>query len=196
LNSDYYDENVPFLGMRSDFIFNNQIDPIRIESIIPSSYSPVKKTRLKDIYRVNMSDLERYLKIYNDPWERCFQRKTRAITHPVILSPSYSKLLYAQPIRDLFYGGAMYGANIDKLVIIGCSLAEYDRYIRQWLYYIKQQYFNYGADNFKEKILIINHASSCKEKRVLKKNYEFLGVKQIEVDFDGFSLKSLAKIFD
>lgn len=182
-------------GLTTDFIFNNQHDVVNLNPFIPWGFKPEIQTSLKDIYWVSVSDLDRYIKAYNSPLERTSSKSLPpAITHPVILSPSYAKLLYSQSIKDLFYGASFYGRDIDKIIIIGCSLTKYDRYIRQWLFDILLQY--YGMSMTRKNILIISNANHCSKKRELKENYSFLGKERMDVDFGGFTEKSLSKIFN
>lgn len=184
-------QNTEFLWVTQDFIFNNQYDWPTLNPIIPKNFKLEKNTRLKDIYWISDMDLNKYFEVCNDPNGRIFKKLSPATTRPVILSPSYTKLLYSQSIKDLFYSASSYGQDTDKIIIIGCSLTKYDRYIRQWVYDICQQYRSMHTP--KSDILIVNYASNCKQKNELKKNYSFIQKFNISLEYDGFTEKTLKK---
>ncbi|MBX9586623.1 MAG: SIR2 family protein [Gammaproteobacteria bacterium] len=178
----------------SDFVFNNQHDkPNELTPLIPYGFKPDRETRLQDIYSISMDDLDRYVKAFNTPFERQNNKLPNALMHPVILSPAHSKLLYSNPIKDLFHGAYFYGRDISKIIIIGCGLPDYDRYIRQWIYGIKTKYF--GMYKAKSNILVINYAETDSDKKSIKNNYSFLNNKNIDFVYDGFSISCLSKIF-
>ncbi|HEN5493959.1 TPA: hypothetical protein U6296_002918, partial [Legionella pneumophila] len=139
---------------------------------------------------ISDQDLNKFIKVYNNPLGRIDNNEAPALTHPILLSPSYSKLLYSDSIKDLFYGAGFYGSDKEQIIIIGCSLVEYDKYIRQWVFDIVRQYR--GMNHTKE-ISIINYASRHKQKIGIQKNYSYLGTDKIKFIFDGFSEKSLAE---
>ncbi|MBX9703233.1 MAG: hypothetical protein K2X39_03680, partial [Silvanigrellaceae bacterium] len=95
--------------------------------------------------------------------------------------------------KDLFHGAYFYGRDISKIIIIGCGLTDYDRYIRQWIYGIKKQYF--GMYIAKSNILVINYAETVREKKSIEYNYSFLNTENIHFMHDGFSKSCLTKIF-
>jgi len=188
------DNHGTFQRLSSDFIFNNQVEHLDLQPLIPSGFKTIKETRLKDVYCISPTDLDSYIEAYNSPWDRIEKGLPRAITHPVILGPSYTKLLYSQSIKDLFYDASQYGADADKIIIIGCSVAQYDRYIRQWLFDISRMY--YGRHKPKKNILVVNRPSARKVEKELKMNYSFMGKGKVDYNFNGFSEKVLPEIFD
>lgn len=175
----------------SDFIFNNQgLDKPQLNPILPLNIESKIETNLKHLYWVTNQDLSKYIKIYNNPIGRIYNNEAPALTHPAILSPAYSKLLYSEAIKDIFYGASFYGRENDQVIIIGCSLATYDPYIRQWVFEIIRQY--YGMHHSK-KISIISAPVHWKQKNLIKKNYSYLGENNLDIIFDGFSQESLKK---
>lgn len=194
MKQDRLRNDISFSGPASDFVFNNQHDKLELNPVIPLNFEPLINTSLSDIYWISDSDLDRYTEAYNDPHGRTINHFPPAITNPVILSPSYTKLLYSHSIKDLFYGASFYGRDIDKIILIGCSMTNSDSYIRQCLFYILRQY--YGMYNNKKNILIINKASNRKQKRELKRNYSFIGKNRMDLELGGFTEETLSTIFE
>lgn len=194
INRDKSDNHGTFLGLSSDFIFNNQVNQLDLKPLIHPSFETIKNTHLKNVYWISPTDLDSYIEAYNSPFDRIDKGLPPARTHPVILGPSYTKLLYSQSIKDLFYGASFYGADADKIIIIGCSVGQYDRYIRQWLFDIGLQY--YGTPKSKKNILVINRACDKKTEEELKENYSFMGKDKVDYNFGGFAEGALPEIFD
>ncbi|HEN5542795.1 TPA: hypothetical protein U6306_002987, partial [Legionella pneumophila] len=195
--NEYYEKqrtdnlNNPHSLLPADFIFNNHgNDKPKLNPIVPMNIQPKIETNLKYLYWISDQDLNKFIKVYNNPLGRIDNNEAPALTHPILLSPSYSKLLYSDSIKDLFYGAGFYGSDKEQIIIIGCSLVEYDKYIRQWVFDIVRQYR--GMNHTKE-ISIINYASRHKQKIGIQKNYSYLGTDKIKFIFDGFSEKSLAE---
>ncbi|MFO2545684.1 SIR2 family protein [Legionella pneumophila serogroup 1] len=196
--NEYYEKqrtdnlNNPHSLLPADFIFNNHgNDKPKLNPIVPMNIQPTIETNLKYLYWVSDQDLNKFIKVYNNPLGRTDNNEAPAITHPILLSPSYSKLLYSDSIKDLFYGAGFYGCDNDQIIIIGCSLVDYDKYIRQWVFDIVRQYR--GMNHTKE-ISVINYASRQIQKIDIQKTYSYLGTDKIKFIFDGFSEKSLAGI--
>ena len=59
---------------------------------------------------------------------------------PLLLSPSSSKILYANPIKSLWHGLQTAGGMNLGLGVIGYSLPDHDEYARQVLYHIFRNY--------------------------------------------------------
>ena len=65
---------------------------------------------------------------------------------PLILSPSSSKILYANPLKSLWRGLQQAGGLNLGLGVIGYSLPHYDEYARQALYHLMRNYTEYEFD--------------------------------------------------
>ncbi|HAT1755379.1 TPA: SIR2 family protein [Legionella pneumophila] len=196
--NEYYEKqrtdnlNNPHSLLPADFIFNNHgNDKPKLNPIVPMNIELTIETNLKYLYWVSDQELNKFIQVYNNPLGRIDNNDAPALTHPILLSPSYSKLLYSDSIKDLFYGAGFYGSDIEQIIIIGCSLVEYDKYIRQWVFDIVRQYR--GMNHTKE-ISVINYASRKKQKVDIQKTYSYLGTDKIKFIFDGFSEQSLASI--
>ncbi|PIV31314.1 MAG: hypothetical protein COS35_02120, partial [Zetaproteobacteria bacterium CG02_land_8_20_14_3_00_50_9] len=62
---------------------------------------------------------------------------------PLILSPSSSKILYANPLKSLWRGLQQAGGLNFGLGVVGYSLPPYDEYARQALYHLMRNYTEY-----------------------------------------------------
>ena len=145
---------------------------------------------LSQIYRINRV-------------EEFYSNNNEMLATPWILSPSYSKILYADIVRELFYGinraGFMnYGAGI-----IGYSLPSHDKYIRQIVYTIVRNYqeseqtLNVGDIHLKKtNFKIINLCRSQEEESALRCRYRFVNWDRADLYVKGFDQEAVSMIFD
>jgi hypothetical protein len=118
---------------------------------------------------------------------------------PVLITPSYNKILYLNPMREFWYGFMNSGANEQKIVIIGYSLPQHDEYIRQPLYWLIrnfQYYIDPTAVN-KSRLKIVDLKEDDKAVNDFKSTYRFLDWSESKTKpyFGGFNLESLDIIF-
>lgn len=139
-------------------------------------------TRLKDIYWISDKHLKNYI--------NQFKKTEINNSSPIILSPSSSKLLYIEAIKDLFSGLGSYGLGFNKIIIIGCSFPKYDHYIRLLIYHIIKNY--YGDCTPKKQILVIN---KC-DQDALHQNYSFIPKQYLKFITQGFTLETINEILD
>jgi hypothetical protein len=113
---------------------------------------------------------------------------------PLIISPSYNKLVYLNPLKEFWWGFNRMGGFVERIVIIGFSLPDHDEYIRQPLYQLITN-FQYHKSISKFNLKMIDYKKTEKGIREYKKNYRFINPKKTDFYFDGFNKTSLDVIF-
>ncbi len=155
-------------------------------------YSPTRiagsyyeRSPLSGIYRV--SDVGAF---FDDP--------ARGLESPLILSPSFSKVLYMNPLRDLWYSFYSLGAHHSRFVVIGFSMAAHDEYVRQPI--------ANGIVNFQdpdvgdprddgEKLKIVDYRAEEQDISDFWDHYSFVDRSRAECCFAGFNDEALEMIF-
>jgi hypothetical protein len=164
-------------------IFNNPV-LYHPEKIISGSYN--RKSPLNNIYRVK--NLENY-----------FASTSMVIESPMIISPSYSKMVYINPLREFWFGLDSAGSFNKKVSIIGFSLPEHDDYVRQPIYNLINNFQNYkiNIELFKKKKLtVIDYQKTKTDIKKFKRNYRFINWRKTTVCFNGFSESSIDLSFE
>lgn len=115
---------------------------------------------------------------------------------PFILSPSTTKLLYSQSLKDLWWGIQQSGGLSLSLGLIGYSLPSYDFYARQVLYHMYKNYTDYEpnlehAGRRKTKFRILDMQSNKAQAAKFKKRYQFVDPDRTEIRFDGLNEESV-----
>jgi hypothetical protein len=110
---------------------------------------------------------------------------------PFILSPSTTKLFYAEPLMEFWHGLQRGGGMNLSFGIIGYSLPQYDNYAMQVLYYIARNYQQYEPDlefegRKKTKIRIIDFQETPDAQTRFRDRYRFLDWTHTEAVFTGF----------
>jgi len=124
----------------------------------------------------------------------------RLTAAPFILSPSYSKLLYASPLLA-FWNGIDKGASWHLgMAIVGFSLPAHDEYVRQALYSLTRGYTDNGwAEEFVGKhklpLRIVDFRPSDEDRQALHERYRFVNWSRTETFFDGFSEDAVTFLF-
>jgi hypothetical protein len=114
---------------------------------------------------------------------------------PFILSPSTTKLFYAEPLIE-FWRGLQRGGGMNlSLGIIGYSLPKYDDYAMQVLYHIARNYQHYEPNlefegRKKTKVRIIDFQATPVEQARFRDRYRFLDWTRTEAVFTGFGSSS------
>lgn len=114
---------------------------------------------------------------------------------PFILSPSATKLFYAEALMEFWRGLQRSGGTNLSLGIIGYSLPDYDNYAMQVLYHIARNYQYFEQDleyegRKKTKIRIVDHQSTYKDQKRFRKRYRFLDWERTEALYTGFESSS------
>lgn len=115
---------------------------------------------------------------------------------PLILSPSSSKILYANPLKSLWRGLQRAGGMNFGLGVVGYSLPHYDEYARQALYHLMRNYTEFefelemmGLKKTSAKILDYSEPGSSNWK--IRKNYSFMNWDRCELNTSGLNLESI-----
>jgi len=119
---------------------------------------------------------------------------------PLILQPSSTKIFYAQPLKEFWWGLQRAGGLNLSLCVVGYSLPHYDKYALQVLYHIFSNYSGYEPNlTFKGKkktnIRILDYKKDKKAAQGLKDNYRFADPKKTEFCFGGFNPDTVQWLF-
>jgi hypothetical protein len=115
---------------------------------------------------------------------------------PLILAPSQTKLLYAQPLREFWWGLERAGGFNLSLGVVGYSLPPYDAYARQVLYYVFSNYTGFEPDlEFKGRkkgsIRILDYRPDGDSGAEIRTRYRFADWRYTDLRLDGFSENSV-----
>ncbi len=119
-------------------------------------------------------------------WECC----------PLILAPSQTKLFYAQPIREFWWGLQRTGGLSLSLGVVGYSLPPYDAYARQTLYHVFSNYTGYEPDlefngRRKRRVRILDYRPDTDSGADIRTRYRFADWSRTDLRLDGFCESSL-----
>ena len=119
-------------------------------------------------------------------WECC----------PLILAPSQTKLFYAQPLREFWWGLQRAGGLNLSVGVVGYSLPPYDVYARQGLYHVFSNYTGYEPDlefdgRRKTPIRILDCRPDGDSGADIRSRYRFADWRRTDLRLDGFNEKSL-----
>jgi len=125
-------------------------------------------------------------------------KKTDMVTEsPLIVSPSFSKILYLNPLREFWNGFNNEGSSNKRVVIIGFSLSAHDEYLKQAVYRLIYNFQNYERRYYnKSRLKIVDFAENKKEIKDFKKRYSFVNWRRADCYFEGFNQKSIDMIFN
>jgi len=183
---DAMQEDYKTLGMQMRLkheVFAEQKEPFPLKRIINGPYP--KESSLHRIYAT--SEIEKYLR-----------NTTYYKTAPLLISPSYNKIVYLNIFAEFWRGFNMMGIENGSLIIIGFSLAEHDEYLQQPLYHLIDNFQNnnyWGEILRKNKLRIVDYKRDQTDIETFKKRYKFIDWSRTKSYFEGFDLKSLDVIF-
>lgn len=163
-------------------------DPKRYEAepIIEGPYFATSP--LTRIFRIG--DLEGY-----------YGRAVRRSVAPVLISPSFTKLVYAEPLHEFWWGVGSGGwLNLD-VGVIGCSLASYDTYVRQGVYEIVNNFQNGEPDlafggQRKSRLRVVTRCQEVAEVNAMKARYAFVDWSKTDLYVEGFDERAVALLFN
>lgn len=165
-------------------VFARQENPLLLEKIIDEPFP--QDSPLHKIYKIDK--LDEYL-----------SNSSFALTSPLIISPSHSKMIYLNPLTEFWNGYNYSGTGNGTVTIIGFSLPEHDEYIRQPLYYLVDNFQNNDYwKGFLEKtnLKMVDYKQSQSDIDAYKKNYSFVDWSRTDCYFNGFNEESLDVIFE
>ena len=144
-----------------------------------------KDSGLQKIYRINKLD-------------EYFRRATLVEEAPLIVSPSFSKLPYLNPLIDFWSGLNRAGGTNKMITIIGFSLPEYDEYVRQPLYALINnfQLVDMGKLLQKSRLKIVDFKYDNKSIEAFQNNFRFVDWSKSDCYFNGFDNLAIDFIFN
>lgn len=122
---------------------------------------------------------------------------------PLIVSPSYVKISYLNPLIDLwstFHGSGMYNAGV---AIIGFSLPGYDEYVRQPLYTMIRNFVLSDTAELcrqlgtkKRDLKFVDFRDNKAKQDEYRDNFRFVDWKSTPAFFDGFGAGAIDYLFE
>ena len=166
-------------GVPLDEVFSTA--EYQLEPLIDGVYPP---SPLTNIYRVR--NLNRYLSL-----------ASLVRDAPVLISPSFSKILYINPVSDFWYSFGGFGSWARKLVIIGFSMPSHDEYVQQGMYSLVRnfQHVKLGKRTPKSKLKMIDFRRTKKAIADYKRTYGFVDWRSADLLLDGFNSDALSFLF-
>lgn len=164
-------------------VFAQQKEPLPLEKIITGPYPA--ESPLHKIYQT--TNIEKYL-----------STSSFMFTAPLIISPSYSKMVYLNPLTELWRGFNDSGVGNGTVAVIGFSFPEHDAYVEQPLYHLVDNFQNnqYFCDILKKTNLkMVDRKQTQQEIDEYKKRYSFVDWSKTDTCFSGFDVNSLDVLF-
>jgi len=161
-------------------IFSNR-NLFQPEKIINGPYP--RNSTLNNIYRVR--NLEKFIEM-----------KT-ILASPLILSPSISKIVYLNPLKEFWYSFNTIG-RIHNMGVIGFSLQDHDEYVKQALYGLINAFQNYDTSYISEKkeLKFVDYRKTRAEIQDITNRYSFVDWKKTKLYTKGFTKISVNKLFE
>jgi len=131
--------------------------------------------------------------------ETLYQDLFRSRAVPWLLSPSSFKVVYAEKLRDFWWGlGRSGGLNLG-LAVIGYSLPEQDDYARQAIYSLTKNYQGYAWDEElagqrKSPMLLIDRKEDPQRIESYRRRYGFVDSAKAKFHFSGFNEEAVQLI--
>lgn len=164
-------------------MFAKQKELFLLEKIIDSPY-PIDSP-LHNIYRA--AEIDKYL-----------ANTSCTGTAPLIISPSFSKMVYLNPLTEFWRGYNDIGVGNGTVAIIGFSFPAHDAYIEQPLYHLIENFQNntyYSSILTKTNLKIVDRKQTRAEISEYKERYRFVDWSRTDTYFEGFDMSSLDIIF-
>jgi hypothetical protein len=161
-------------------IFSNK-SLFKPEKIIDGPYP--SESKLNNIYRVK--NIKRFIDM------------DTILASPLILSPSFSKIVYLNPLREFWYSFNTLGTYLENMGVIGFSLAEHDEYIKQPIHNLINTFQTFDASHVltKKELKVVECRKNLKEVEELKNRYSFIDWDKTKLYTKGFSKISVEKLF-
>jgi len=155
-------------------------------------------TKLLDGPRFDDDPLNQMYRVRNV--KALYQKELMFRATPCLMAPSSVKILYAQRLRDFWWGLGHAGALNFGLAIIGFSLAPQDDYARQVIYRLVRNYqASCWGEEFgglkKSPLVVVNRCRDHAELDSLKQRYRFVDWKRAALCADGLNQEALDRVF-
>jgi hypothetical protein len=159
-------------------------------------WSVFKPQRIADGPSYQDSGISRVNRIEN--LDSHFAKASLAEQAPLVVSPSSSKILYLNPLRDFWYGWNSGGSLNQCLAIIGYSLPKHDEYVRQALATMIlnfQRYDPHLPGFTKTNLKVVDKQSSRSAVKRYKSAYSFVDWRRADRHLEGFDKAAIEMIF-
>ena len=174
-------------------VFNNavELDVFSIDDGLRDNDDP-----LGQMYRVGNVDL-----LYEEMAATRYGRDVHFMGAPWLLTPSTMKILYAEKLREFWYGMNNLGFYNGGMVIVGYSLPSQDEYARQAVYTIVRNYQeNYGwnedlFDRRKSPLVLVDLCQDEESLRRLEDSFKFVNWDRAQLIRSGFGSEAVASMF-
>jgi len=116
---------------------------------------------------------------------------------PLILAPSYNKLLYANPLKEFWWGMDSAGSLMESMAIVGFSLPPHDQYAVQAIYAAVRnfQHFDTGDLVKKHPLRFVDFCQSPVDRERFVERYRFVDWDRTEMDERGFRPDAVPFLF-
>ncbi len=168
-------------------IFSN-LDKFYPDKIIDEPY--FQDSKLQNIYKIK--NLDRY-----------YSTATLVEEVPLIVSPSYVKISYLNPLEELW--GAFHGSGMlnSGIAIIGFSIPEHDEYIKQPLYSMITDFLNSDTKKIfsrfgikKLPLKFVDYRKEEKDQKEYQKIFQFIDWEKTDPFYGGFNDEAIDYLFD
>jgi len=141
------------------------------------------------------SQLRRIRRIQN--LAEYLQRANLVMEAPLILAPSRHKLLYSDPLKELWWGMDSAGSAMEGMAVIGFSLPAHDQYAVQAIYAAVRNFQHYDTGGIVKKahLQFVDWCPSDDERRRLMERYCFVDWRRTGLDGQGFRPEVLRSLF-
>ncbi len=130
--------------------------------------------------------------------ETLYQSSPLFFATPALLNPSSMKILFAEMVRDFWWGMCYAGGMNFRMAVIGFSLPSQDEYARQIIYRLvtnyQQRAWDEAWDDFGHKktpLVLVDLRCSQKEQEALRNRYAFVDWTKAITCFNGFDQHAL-----
>ena len=161
----------------TDLVFQ---DPTRFKTTPLLDGPRFRTDPLREMYRVK--DIE-----------RLYQSRPLFSATPSLFNPSSMKILYAQMVRDFWWGMGNAGGMNFRMAVIGFSLPPQDDYARQIIYRLVRNYQTIDWDSTwddaghkKTPVVLIDFRHSLADQEEFRRRYAFADSNKTETCFSGF----------
>lgn len=162
-------------------------DPLKFDltKIIDGPY--FEDSLLNRIYRVR-KDLYTY-----------FLSNSFVFEQPLILVPSFNKIVYINPLKEFWYSFYAAGVYNQTVAIIGFSLPGHDDYMKQGICTLIDNFQNDHSGEpllKKTKLKIVDYRKNEQDIQEFKNKYSFVNWNNTDCYFNGFDEKAIEMIFE
>ncbi|MEX2030542.1 MAG: SIR2 family protein [Anaerolineales bacterium] len=154
------------------------------EKIVSSLYWP--DSPLQNIYRIK--DLDSY-----------FRSATFVMEAPLIVAPSFSKVIHLNPLKEFWDGFRKVGAYNSGVAVIGFSMPSHDDYVLQPIFHLItnfQRVKDLPTGLTKSRLKMVDLRQDVHSIAEYKSRYPFVEWEETDTYFDGFDQNAVDLLFE